>query len=690
MPKPKVTSNDMGEEEIAEHNNTNTNTGAAEREVAGRKERRKAAKKEKRKQKRKEVAEAARREEEARLNDPEEQLRLQAEEEEEKARVERERLEFEEREKKILEEWERKIAEDQREEEDERRRRAEEDEYQLKQNHGDGADEDGWEYVEEGPPEIIWQGNEIIVKKKKIRVKKKDADQTKEDLNRPTSNPLPPQSEFVDDYKDTSILSAQQLLKNVAEETPNFGTEQDKAHCPFHLKTGACRFGSRCSRIHFYPDKSCTFLIKNMYNGPGLAWEQDEGLEHTDEEVEHAYEEFYEDVHTEFLKFGEIVNFKVCRNGSPHLRGNVYVHYKSLDSAVVAYQTVNGRYFAGKQIYEAIETSVLGRMTVQCEFVGVTRWKVAICGEFMKSKLQACSRGIACNFIHCFRNPGGDYEWADWDKAAPIYWVKKMSALFGYTDESGYERHIERGSPRLFRKSNRISTDDVDRYHYRRSRSREISYSRSSRNYSDDDDDDFRSSERRRRHTTADRKHPENFHGKQRDDTSKSRDKPYSKNGKSESQDGKSNRMSVPEIESDEKMHRVDRENYTRRHSSMSRRHSDKAASTSPDDRLFDDEERESTHIYRKENRKNHGRSYTTSDSRSRSRKDTGKTKTEFGGSEKEVHGQSKKKSRKRETGERDDSECRTERRKAKRSHVTDYRIDEATDGRGRWEPSLD
>ncbi|KAL3620770.1 hypothetical protein CASFOL_035682 [Castilleja foliolosa] len=552
-------------------------------------------------------------------------------------------------------------------------------------------------------------GNEIIVKKKKIRVKKKDADQTKEDPNRPTSNPLPPQSEIFADYKDTSILSAQQLLKNVAEETPNFGTEQDKAHCPFHLKTGACRFGSRCSRIHFYPDKSCTFLIKNMYNGPGLAWEQDEGLEmlgisnrymlsikvwycensgsflicmtlclrdglpypgvtvfqiHTDEEVEHAYEEFYEDVHTEFLKFGEIVNFKVCKNGSPHLRGNVYVHYKSLDSAVVAYQTVNGRYFAGKQ--------------VQCEFIGVTRWKVAICGEFMKSKLQACSRGTACNFIHCFRNPGGDYEWADWDKPAPIYWVKKMSALFGYTDESGYERHIERGSPRLFSKSNRISTDDVDRYH--RSRSREISYSRSSRNYSDDDDDDFRSSERRRRHTTADRKNPEIFHGKQWDDTSKSREKSYSKNGKSESQDGKTNRTGVPEIDSDEKMHPVDRENYTRRHSSMSRRHSDKA-STSPDDRLFDDEERERTRFYREETSKNHGRSYTTSDSRSRSRRDTGKTKTEFGGSEKEVHGQSKKKSRKRETGERDDSECRTERRKAKRSHVTDYRIDEATDG---------
>ncbi|XP_056165631.1 uncharacterized protein LOC130137718 [Syzygium oleosum] len=32
---------------------------------------------------------------------------------------------------------------------------------------------------------------------------------------------------------------------------------------------------------------------------------------YTDEEVEHSFEEFYEDVHTEFLKFEEIVNFKV-------------------------------------------------------------------------------------------------------------------------------------------------------------------------------------------------------------------------------------------------------------------------------------------------------------------------------------------------------------------------------------------
>ncbi|CAN4110773.1 unnamed protein product [Withania somnifera] len=445
-----------------------------------RKEKRKLSKKEKRKQKRKELAEKARQEEEAKLNDPEELRRIQLEEEKEKERLERERREFEDRERIFLEALARKKAQ----EEVEERRRVEDEEEKTKQsqvaleNESDGDDE--WEYVEDGPPEIIWQGNEIIVKRNKVKVKKKDPDPLtlKEDPSRPTSNPLPPQSEVFADYKNASSLSAQQLLENVAVQTPNFGTEQDKAHCPFHLKTGACRFGSRCSRVHFYPDKSCTLLMKNMYSGPGFAGEQDEGLEYTDEEVECNFEEFYEDVHTEFLKFGEIINFKVCRNSSFHLRGNVYVHYKDIDSAVLAYRSINGRYFASKQI--------------TCEFVSVTKWKVAICGEFMKSKLKSCSRGTACNFIHCFRNPGGDYEWADFDKPPPRYWLTKMAALFGYAGESFYDRRLEWKSSEWMLNSYKMQAADSDRHHSvmsdsrgRRSCSRE---NRSSRIHYEDND----------------------------------------------------------------------------------------------------------------------------------------------------------------------------------------------------------
>lgn len=239
-----------------------------------RKERRKMKKKEKRKHMRKELAMKEREDEEAKKNDPDEQRMIQLEEENEKERMERERKEFEEAERIFLETLEAK----KKAEEEEMKESIPSQEQVQKE---DVNEDDDWEFVEEGPPEIIWQGNEIIVKKKKVKVRRKDINQSieRKDDERPTSNPLPPQSEAFADYNDASLSSAEQLLEDAAQQIPNFGTEQDKAHCPFHLKTGACRFGIRCSRVHFYPDKSCTLLIKNMYNGPGLAWEQDEGLE---------------------------------------------------------------------------------------------------------------------------------------------------------------------------------------------------------------------------------------------------------------------------------------------------------------------------------------------------------------------------------------------------------------------------
>ncbi|KAL6899231.1 hypothetical protein ACP4OV_005889 [Aristida adscensionis] len=393
-------------------------TAAGPAPVGTRRDKRRERKKQRRRRARREAAARARAAAEALAADPEEEeRRLRAAEEAEAAESERARRAFEEAERRWLEAAAARAAEKAAVAAAEAEAEASSQE-KSKDDHRNEPEEDGeWEYVEDGPAEIIWKGNEIIVKKKKIKIPKEAKEEPQIQEDRPTSNPLPPQSVAFASQRSQPSLSAQEILDKVAQETPNFGTEQDKAHCPFHLKTGACRFGVRCSRVHFYPDKSCTLLMKNMYNGPGLALEQDEGLEYTDEEVEQNYEEFYEDVHTEFLKFGELVNFKVCRNGSFHLRGNVYVHFKSLDSALLAYSSLNGRYFAGKQI--------------TCEFVALTRWKAAICGEYMRSRYKTCSHGVACNFIHCFRNPGGDYEWADWDNPPPKYWIRKMAALFG-------------------------------------------------------------------------------------------------------------------------------------------------------------------------------------------------------------------------------------------------------------------
>ena len=44
---------------------------------------------------------------------------------------------------------------------------------------------------------------------------------------RPTSNPLPPQSAAFASHKKGQSLSEQRMLDNVAQQIPNFGTEQD-------------------------------------------------------------------------------------------------------------------------------------------------------------------------------------------------------------------------------------------------------------------------------------------------------------------------------------------------------------------------------------------------------------------------------------------------------------------------------
>ena len=54
---------------------------------------------------------------------------------------------------------------------------------------------------------------------------------------------------------------------------------------------------------------------------------------------------------------------QVCRNSSPHLRGNVYVHYVSRESAVAAYNHMNGRFYAKKQVWGVyLHGQVFGRI----------------------------------------------------------------------------------------------------------------------------------------------------------------------------------------------------------------------------------------------------------------------------------------------------------------------------------------
>lgn len=53
-----------------------------------------------------------------------------------------------------------------------------------------------------------------------------------------------------------------------------------------------------------------------------LALEQDEREESAE------FEEFFNDILSEFQKFGKVIQLKACCNAGQHLRGNVYVQYE--------------------------------------------------------------------------------------------------------------------------------------------------------------------------------------------------------------------------------------------------------------------------------------------------------------------------------------------------------------------------
>ncbi|KAK7448157.1 hypothetical protein BaRGS_00040134 [Batillaria attramentaria] len=171
-----------------------------------------------------------------------------------------------------------------------------------------------------------------------------------------------------------------------AHYTGNTGSQQeiirDINRCPFFAKTGACRFGDRCSRVHVRPESSTILLIPGMFESFELRksatddYDTDMGLEYEDSELYHSFREFYSDVLPEFRSVGKVINFKVCCNHEPHLRGNVYIQYKRETDAQQAFAKFNARWYAGRQL--------------SCEFVNISKWKSAICGLFFAKR---CPKG---------------------------------------------------------------------------------------------------------------------------------------------------------------------------------------------------------------------------------------------------------------------------------------------------------
>lgn len=154
----------------------------------------------------------------------------------------------------------------------------------------------------------------------------------------------------------------------------DYGTEADKKTCSFYYKTGACRHGPTCTRVHDKPSSSKVVLIPHMYLPP-----QDKSA---DEEA--AFEDFVEDVLDEATQFGHIKELVVTYNTCDHMLGNCYIAFSSESSANKLVQKWYGRLYNGLQLYPELSP------------ISIT-FEESRCKQFDKGK---CERGGACNFIH--------------------------------------------------------------------------------------------------------------------------------------------------------------------------------------------------------------------------------------------------------------------------------------------------
>jgi splicing factor U2AF subunit len=113
-------------------------------------------------------------------------------------------------------------------------------------------------------------------------------------------------------------LTLKTIRKDMAQHLARIhGTEEDKVNCPFYFKIGACRHSDRCSRLHHRPAFSPTLLVKHLYRHPVRLQELQQaagggnpaggslGPQGFDEQqAQLDFLEFYEDLYTEFGKFG--------------------------------------------------------------------------------------------------------------------------------------------------------------------------------------------------------------------------------------------------------------------------------------------------------------------------------------------------------------------------------------------------
>ena len=150
------------------------------------------------------------------------------------------------------------------------------------------------------------------------------------------------------------LYMAQFPMDIFQEQQLMFGVYDPSVLCPDFSQTGCCVSGDKCSKFHLRPPISRTILFPHMFvNLEAISPEtlsDSEGnlYRYTDKFLQKRLEDFYEDVWTEMITFGDVEDLLIARNSCEHLVGNVYVRFATLRQAKKAFEALQGKTFEGR------------------------------------------------------------------------------------------------------------------------------------------------------------------------------------------------------------------------------------------------------------------------------------------------------------------------------------------------------
>ncbi|RUP44262.1 hypothetical protein BC936DRAFT_149704 [Jimgerdemannia flammicorona] len=288
-------------------------------------------------------------------------------------------------------------------------------EHPAKADSEEPMDIDGVDDVEHEKQRKLWEAREEAYNKANaIKRQIEEAERKKKEIvqqnwEKAVHSIAVAQLSAVKTVASSSVRKPAKPLTFVPGATTNSG-DGTLETCLIYTKTGACRNGSACTRHHQIPTRGTIIMICNMYEGMASKLadvENDERLEvcvwvypwlipsHLGNFIKSQSPSIMNVFH---LLSALYITKQVCKNHSPHLRGNVYVQYATETDTAAALEATRGRWYGGRRL--------------TCDYVPVTKWKMAICGQFDRGR---CSKHKQCNYLHPYRNPGGLYGDADRD-----------------------------------------------------------------------------------------------------------------------------------------------------------------------------------------------------------------------------------------------------------------------------------